>query len=587
MEALSSLGLAFQNLGRAEEAIACYDQALAIRADLTDVLSNRGVALQALKRSAEAIASYERSLALQPDSTLTLYNLGNALAQAGRPVDALAIYDRALAVDPNHFDAQVGNRPTEAVAAFERAHSLRPNDSVTHINLATTFARLGRYREAVASYEKAMVLGHESAEAHYNHGVALAELNDQVRALASYDKALRLKPDHADALYNRGGLLMNLDRAEEAVASYDQAVAIRPSFMAAYYNRGNALSEIERPEDAIDSFDKVVELQPDYYEARANRGLAALLAGRFSEGWKDYEYRRVGKSAWNGEQLAIWPGWSGEDPWGKRIVVFEEQGLGDTIQFCRYLPLLASRGARVTFVVRSSMHRLLRALMPTIQTLEKIIPGQNYDFQCSLMSLPGIFQTRLENIPAKIPYLRPEPPHVARWRKYIGGHGFRIGICWQGNPEHKKDAQRSFPLRSFQSIAAIPGVRLISLQKLYGVDQLLEVPAGMKVETLGNDFEAGTNWFIDTAAAMARLDLIITCDTAIAHLAGALGQQVWTLIKYAPDWRWLLNRQDSPWYPTMTLYRQRSRHDWEPVFDTLAKDVGGLVRARMADAVRR
>jgi uncharacterized protein DUF6165 len=269
---------------------------------------------------------------------------------------------------------------------------------------------------------------------------------------------------------------------------------------------------------------------------------------------------------------------------GKRIIVYEEQGLGDVIQFSRYLTLLSSLGADVTFLVRPSMHRLLRALSPEIHLIDRPTPQERFDFQSALLSLPSSVGTTLDTIPSNIPYLFQEEGRAARWRRHIGDHGFKIGICWQGNTSAKVDVGRSCALKSFQPIANIPGVRLISLQKTDGLDELTCLPSGMTVETLGAEFDSGPDAFVDTAAIMSSLDLIITIDTSIAHLAGALGRPVWVVLKHVPDWRWLLDRADSPWYPSMKLYRQTIRGEWGSAFARVAADVADLVAGQTRSA---
>ena len=508
--------MALRDLKRPEEALASYDKALAIRPDDAEGLNNRGIAFQDLKRPEEALASYDKALAIRPDYAEALSNRGNALQDLKRPEEALASYDKALAIRPDY------------------------------------------------------------AEALSNRGYALQDLKRPEEALASYDKALAIRPDYAEALSNRGYALQDLKRPEEALASYDKALAIRPDYAEALSNRGGALQDLKRPEEALASYDKALAIRPDYADALFNRSLSALLMGDFSAGWRGYEYRWDRKNAGARKLLAPYPNWKGEDIREKRIIVYEEQGLGDIIQFSRFLTQLVALNAEVTFLLRSTMHRLLSVSAPSVRLVAAPPKNEDFDFQCALMSLPGAFGTSCENLPSSVPYLFAEEGVVARWRERLGDHGVKIGICWQGNPDVKADIGRSFPLRCFQPLAAIPGVRLISLQKAHGLDQLGNLPSGMEVETLGEEFDRGPDAFIDTAAVMSCLDLIITSDTSVAHLAGALGRPVWVALKHVPDWRWMLDRSDSPWYLTMKLYRQTIRDDWDSVFDQVATDVANL-----------
>jgi hypothetical protein len=338
--------------------------------------------------------------------------------------------------------------------------------------------------------------------------------------------------------------------------------------------RGNLLLHRDRPEAALAAYDKAIRAAPHYAEAHYHRGSALLLHGQFERGWRDFEHRwQVADCGFDRPVLRAHE-WRGEKLQTRSIVVYSEQGLGDAIQFARFLPRLATMGAKLTFLCHPNLVRLFRPFAAAMEVTAFSHAERRFDFQCALMSLAERFAIRLDDLPGPIPYLFPESALVGQWRTRVGDQGFRIGICWQGNPLGKIDKGRSIPLAKYRPLAAVPGVRLISLQKTHGLDQLAHVPAGMKVETLGT-FDEGADAFIDTAAIMQNLDLVITSDTASAHLAGALGRPVWVAVKHMPDWRWMLERGDSPWYPTMRLFRQPARDDWDSVF------------AAMADALRR
>ncbi len=506
--------------------------------------------LKAIRRLYEALASYDKALAIRPDYAEALTSRGNALVELRRLDDAVASYDRALAIRPDYADA-LNNR-------------------------GNVLQDLKRFNEALANFNRALAIRPDYVKALNNRGNVLQDLKRLDEALASYDEALAIRPDYAEALTNRGNVLQDLKRFNEALASYDKALAIRPDYAEALTNRGNVLQDLKRLDEALASYDKALAVRPDYAEALKNRGRLALLEGRYAEGWRDYESRWEARRAPTRRLLAPWPQWKGEDLRGKRIIVYDEQGLGDVIQCSRFLTLLASRGARVTFLVRASLHRLFRPFAPSVRMVDKPPIEESFDFQSALMSLPGSFGATLENIPADIPYLGPEEPLVALWRERLGHQGFKVGICWQGSPDYRDDHSRSIPLRCFQSLARLPGVRLISLQKHHGLDQLENLPSDMRVETLDEDFDHGPDAFVDTAAVTSCLDLVITSDTSIAHLAGALGRPVWVALKHVPHWLWMLGRTDSPWYPTMTLYRQEVRDDWSSVFRALADDLAKL-----------
>ena len=499
--------------------------------------------------------------------------------QRGRLHDAEDRYRTLLRAYPEHPDCnhflgvlrfQQG-RNDEALKHISAALKLQPSNTAALANYALVLVTMGRLEQALASYDKALAIKPDYVDALVNRGNILVELKRFDEALASYDKALAIKPDYVDLLKNRAIVLVKLNRLDEALASYDKALAIKPDYVEALANRGSVLTMLKRHDEALASYDRALKIRPGHPDALIDRGWLALLQGRYAEGWRDYESRREVKKL-----PALWPKWKGEDLREKRIIVYEEQGLGDVIQCCRFLTLLAARGAQVTFIVRTSLHRLLRPFERAVRIVDKPSTAEIFDFQSALMSLPGGLDTTLENIPADIPYLYPEEPLVARWRERLGSQGFKVGICWQGKPDYKDEPGRSIPLRSFQPLARVPGVRLISLQKHHGLDQLENLPPDMRVEALGQDFDNGPDAFVDTAAMMSCLDLIITSDTSIAHLAGALGRPVWVTLKHVPHWLWMLDRTDSPWYPTMTLYRQEVRDDWTTVFRAITDDLAKL-----------
>ena len=398
--------------------MASYDKALAIKPDYAEALNNRGIALKELKRLDEALASFDKALAIKPDYAEALNNRGIALKELKRFDEALASYDKALAIKPDY------------------------------------------------------------AEALNNRGNALQELKRLDEALASYDKALAIKPDYAEALYNRGNALRELKRLDEALASYDKALAIKPDYAEALYNRGNVLRELKRLDEAVASYDKALAIKPDFADAIFNRGTFALLTGDLAAGWSDYEYRWDIKEAPSRKIRASFPSWRGQNVSEKSMIVFEEQGFGDTIQFSRYLKPLAELGAHVTFLVRPSLVALMRPFAQAVRVLAAYPTGEVFDYQSALLSLPLAFDTTLESIPAETPYLGAEPERVRKWKDRLGDQGFKIGIAWQGSKAAETDVGRSFALAEFLGLSQLPNVRLISLQKDDGVEQLHDLPAG-------------------------------------------------------------------------------------------------------------
>jgi len=350
---------------------------------------------------------------------------------------------------------------------------------------------------------------------------------------------------------------------------------LAPDLAIAYYNRGNVLKGMQRLPEAVRSFDRAIELAPDFEDAHKNRATTTLLMGNFERGWELYERRNAGATTPHSGHL---PG-GDENLQGKALLIRAEQGLGDTIQFCRYALLAAARGADVTLAVQDPLVTLLKCLQPRVTITGMGTPSSGFDYHVPLLSLPRLFRTRMNNIPATIPYLAADSNRIETWKKRIGTSGYRIGICWQGAAGGEVDVGRSFPVRHFETIAGISGLRLISLQKNAGVEQLLDLPSAMRVETFGDALDAGPDAFVDTAALMESLDLVITSDTAVAHLAGALGRPVWVALSHVPDWRWLMDRKDSTWYPTMTLFRQPARGDWAGIFAAMRTSLSDLLSA--------
>jgi len=534
-------------------------------------------------RLGEAARIYERILEARPDHHDSLHLLGVVDLQNGNRAEAVRKIDAALMLNPNLAEAfnnrgtalRELNRPQDALESHDRAIALKPDYPEAFNNRGNALADLKRFEEALASYDRAIALKPDYAEAFNNRGSTAHELKRLDEALASYDKAIALDPRYTDAFNNRGNTLMELRRLDEAVASYDTAIALKPDHAEAFYNRGTALRELRRLDESLASYDAAITVRPNYPDAYNSRGMLKLLVGRFRDGWKDYEWRRKRKTTPRPPAIAA-PNWRGEELYGRRIAVYSELHFGDVIQFARYLPLLRRRGAEVTFVAPAKLIRLFRPLTLNAAVVDSADGLGPFDFRCALMSLPFGFGTDLSSIPSETPYLRAEPDLVAHWRDKLGQEGFKIGIAWQGLPQHSADRRR-FELAEIAPLSRLPGVRLISLQKNHGLDQLGRLPSGTRVETLG-DFDSGPDAFIDTAAVMEQLDLVITSDTSIAHLAGALGRPTWIALKYIPDWRWLLDRDDSPWYPTMRLFRQQTDGDWPAVFSRMEQELLRLLK---------
>ena len=575
VEALSNRGVVLHKLGRIAEAIASYERALAARPTFVEALANRGNALAALGRREEALASYERALAVRPDHADVLFHRGGVLHELGRPDEALESYERALTARPDFAEAcfnravllQARGQREEALADYDRVLALRPDHAEAHGNRGVLLNQLGRLDEAVASYDCAIAARPDYADAWSNRGHALQVLRRHEEALASCERALALRPDHAEAWSNRGVVLQVRRRFDEALASYDRALALRPDWPAALNNRADTLAELARFEEAREHYDRALAFAPDYAEARLNRAFLLLLLGEFEEGWRAYEWRRKSPT-WRPQTFAQ-PEWAGENPSGKTLLLYAEQGFGDTIQFVRYARLVAARGARVVLAVQPALKELLAGSDCAETVVAAGEPLPPFDLHCPLLSLPQRFATTVATIPADVAYIRPPPARFEVWKARLP-QGLRVGLAWSGHPANWRDHNRSIPFEQFAPLLSIPGVHFVSLQKDVRASDAPALAAFDKVIDLRTEL----NDFSDTAAVIARLDFVITVDTAVAHLAGAMGKPTWILLPYVPDFRWLIDREDSPWYPTARLFRQSSVGDWAKVLARVAQHLG-------------
>lgn len=571
---LEQAALCLQNgdLWRAEslyrQIIQCEPFRFEAHVQLAVILSWRG-------QTQEAVKTFEHALRLKPDDAVVLFNYANVLYALQRPYDALENYGKALAITPDFLDA-LNNRAVllcaldrfeEALITLDRAIALNPANVLAQHNRGVALAGLERFDKALDAYDAAIALVPNHADAWNNRGTILSKLQRFSEAVESYDRALSINPGRVDTYVNRGCALGEIKRFAQALASYDKALSLDPGSTAALYNRGVALTELKRSEEALLSYKQCVALEPNYTKANYNLGLCLLQLGRFEEGLRLYESRK---------QLPVHypqPLWSGgQDIGGKTLLVRAEQGLGDIIQFSRYMALLRDKDIKIILAVQDNLIRLLRSLRYDMKIVSPDWPVPDFDYHVSLMSLPMVLRTTLESIPADIPYLAAEPELVRKWKDRIGGAGFKIGIVWQSSASGAAIG-KSFPLSQYAGLAKIPGVRLISLQKHDQADRMNDLP----VEQLGAEFDGGSDAFIDSAAVMQSLDLVITSDTAVAHLAGALGRPVWVALKYVPDWRWLLDRSDTPWYPTMRLFRQPAIEDWDGLFVQMQSELAVLI----------
>ncbi len=591
-----------------ELALELIGQAIEVHSHDAAAHCNRGSALEALGRLDAALASFEHAVSIDSDHLEAQFNRANVLHKLGRLEPALDAYDRALALQPGlvaaHFNRgrvlRQLRRWDAARENFERAIRLRPDHAEAHLSRGLVLKEMGLADAALASYDRAIAIKSDYAEAHLNRGNVLKHLKQRTAALASYDHAIAINPGFAEGHFNRGVLLHELGRFDEAVASYERAISVRPHYAEAYSNRGNALTELNRVDDALASYERAVAIDPDYAPAHFNRAIAWLLGGDFERGWPEFEWRwKNGEGSVINErrefQKPLWLG--AESPAGKVILLYGEQGLGDTIQFCRYATLLADLNARVILEVREPLLKLLANLQGVSELTAKGCELPDHDYQCPLMSLPLAFGTTPDSIPFAAGYLSADPVRVRYWRarldgvaEFRAGHVGRaerigrgepggragrvafVGLVWSGNPKQRNDHKRSIPLAAL--MAALPtGIQYVCLQTEVREADRRHL-AGPDIVSFGDELN-----FENTAALCECLDLVISVDTSVAHLSAALGKATWILLPFSPDWRWLLDRTDSPWYRAARLYRQTRIGDWSEVLARVAEDLGDTLCA--------
>jgi tetratricopeptide (TPR) repeat protein len=603
-----------KDLGQLQAALAGYDRAIALKPDYAHAFCNRAVLLGLMQQLPEALASYDRAIELDPTDALAHCNRGALLIALGRKEAALASFDNAIAQRadfyPAHFSrgALLQERKDWAASleSYDRAIALNPGDAVTHYNRGTVLKELGKWDAALPSYDRAIALNEAFFRAHTSRAEVLEQVNQLSAALDSYDRAIELNPRDASTHNNRGIVLQKMGQFTAALAGYDQAIAAKPGYAEAYFNRGTVLKELGGLEAALASYERAIAARPDYADAYINRGtvlgamgllkesiasyrqailiepasaeayynlaLGLLKAGDLKTGWINHEWR------WRAQTGPIFkekrdfsqPLWLGTDVIaGKTILLYGEQGLGDSLQFCRYAEMVAKLGARVVLEVPPRLVSLCTTLRGVARVIPYGDPLPDFDFQCPLMSLPLAFGTTLETIPATTGYVSSDAHRVATWQMQLGAKMKpRIGLTWSGNRVSGTNRKRHFPLLKLTPYLS-DDFQYICLQT--------DIPEADQKTLAENPlivhFSEGPGDFGATAALCECLDLVISVDTSIAHLSGALGRKTWVLLAFDADWRWLTDRDDSPWYPTMRLFRQKSAGDWNEVFERVAAEL--------------
>jgi len=456
-----------------------------------------------------------------------------------------------------------------AIAELEAALKLVPDFPEAHNNLGMAYDDRRQFDQAAACYRRALELKPGYAEAHNNLGVALKAQGKVDEAIICFRRAVELNPDYAQAHYNLGNALRAQEKLDDASACYRRALELMPNRAEAHNNLGNALFGLLKLDEAEKHFNEAIRLQPEYDDAHLLRAMLYLLRGDFERGWKEYEWRWQTEKFAAGRRNFTQPRWDGRPLSGRTILLHAEQGLGDTLHFIRYVRLIAAQcGGSVVVECQPLLKRLLQASLGQVPVIGKGEPLPSFDVHCPLLSLPLACGTTMQNIPQHVPYLHADTNSSAHWRNRLGDEAglLKVGVVWAGNKSNKNDHNRSISLQTLAPLGGVPRVRFYSLQKGEQAQQASEPPAGIPLIDWTNELHD----FADTAALVANLDLVISVDTAVAHLAGALGRPVWTLLPFAPDWRWLLDREDSPWYPTMRLFRQPAPGDWPGVITSVA-----------------
>ena len=583
-ESLHLMGLLCARANQHDHALAWL--ARAIRQDpRAEYLASLGGALQAQGRHEEALQAFDKAVQIKPGDSSLWCSLGQALAQAKRPDEAILALGHALTLDPENWTAANAcglllygqSRFEDALACFTRCDELRGGHAPTLYARGRTLADLKRYPEALVELERAHVLDSRDADICNNIGLVLQALNRHHEALQALDNALALRPDFIEALNNKAALLGHAGRFDEALALLEVVLGLRPDHVPALTNTALWLTELHRLDEALAAYDRVGAIDPGNADALWNASFLHLLTGNFEAGWAAREARWKAQA----RQTTSYPDftqprWLGEPVAGKTVLIYAEEGLGDAIQFARYVPIVAAQGARVILVAASPVCSLLSGLPGVVECLAKPLSVRpDFDFHCPISSLPMIFATRLDSIPAA-PYLPPAPPERVRvWEGRLGRRDrLRVGLVWSGSAGHKNDHNRSIPLDAFVGLLAAD-VSFVSLQKDLRPDDKAVLAARSDIVDLTEHLTD----FVETSALVACLDLVISVDTSVAHLAAAHGRPTWILLPYTPDFRWLLDRDDSPWYPSARLFRQLEERSYAGVLDRVRRELGAMISA--------
>ena len=609
-EAHHSLGCVLVAEGLPEQAIAAFHRAVQIKGDYGEAYINLADVLRGQGRLDQALAACRHATRLAPNDARGHYQLGCVLAEKGLYVEAVSAYRGALKIKSDWAEAwaNLGNslersdQPDQAIDAFRRSLALDTKCAEVHHNLGRVLNQQGLFDEAIASYRRAIELDGDNAEFHNNLGCVLARRYFLDEAIKCFQRALELDSDLEDAHVNlcrafqtdgrvndeivavfrrmaelhpndpgkQNDLACSLipqGKYTEAIEVCEKALAIDPDCVDAHNNIGVALTNLGDYDGAFEAYDRAMSIDPEFPNQHLNRSLVLLLKGDYCEGWRQFEWRFKSKPWETNKRDFAQPQWEGEALAGKRILLHWEQGFGDTFQMVRYAPMVAARGGEVILECQPPTVRLLKG----IDGVAEVVPAGSqlprFDCYRPMMGLPRVFETTVETIPNDVPYIQPADSDVEAWRERLGPHeGLRVGLVWSGNPMGRMHLHTTVGVEGFSAVTAVDGVSFYSLQVGEPAAEISRFKDARVVDLCRQLSDFG-----ETAAAISQLDLVISVDTAVAHLAGAMGKEVWVLLPYVPDWRWLLDRDDSPWYPTARLFRQEKAGDWASVVKRVCK----------------
>jgi tetratricopeptide (TPR) repeat protein len=527
----------------------------------------------------QAEAAYRQILAKNPRHWGALNYLGVLATQVGKRDIAVDFFRQSIAINPNWAEAHynLGNalcesgKQDEAIAAFRNAVALKPHPHA-YCNLGFALRDKGQTADAIMAYRQAIAIKPQFPEAYYNLGNALYDIGQMNDATVAFRQAIAFEPRYPEAFNNLGNVLRDKGQLDEAIEAYHRAIAIKPEYHEALSNLGQALRGKGQLEESIAACRRAIAIKPDFAEAHSNLASALLLQGDLTNGLKEYEWRwKVGHFTSPRRNFSQ-PQWDGSDLKNRTLLIHAEQGFGDTIQFIRYATMAAERGGHVVVECHPELKALLQMNARSWKIIGRDEPLPMFDVHCPMLSLPLMFGTTLQNIPLQVPTLCADSDGTSKWREKMSsfGHALKVGLVWAGNPAFRNDALRSpGQLSLYSPLSQVKNVRFFSLQKGNAAQQTGNPPPYMNLV----DFSSELHHFTDTAAMIANLDLVISSDTAVAHLAGAMGKPVWVLLSYVPDWRWLRDREDCPWYPTMRLFRQSRPGDWHELLQRVARSL--------------